>query len=313
VDKQNIGGELKVAHKSNSTRRLLLTAIGLLSFGVPLAICGAAAPASRVQSAAGAPPPTFEVASVKPNRGGIEKGGKTRIIEPGRITYMNASLGELIEMAYGIKHYQLSGPDWIVNRGSSDRFDVIATAGTPVSIDEVKQMLGPLVVERFHLTFHRETRELPVFELVIAKGGPKFEQSDGAGGVQSVREKGGPKSKQSNESGGAQGMKPDGQGGFFFRNWTMAAFANWLSGLPSVGRPVIDRTGLEGRYSFDANLFNFSKDTEADDSKRAMMSGDASDAVFSTLQTQLGLKLVAQKATIEIIVIDHADKIPTEN
>ncbi|HUK30006.1 MAG TPA: TIGR03435 family protein, partial [Candidatus Acidoferrum sp.] len=88
---------------------------------------------------------------------------------------------------------------------------------------------------------------------------------------------------------------------------------DWLSGLPSVGRPVIDQTGLAGVYSFDANLFNFSKDMDIGDQKRALGNGDASIAVFSTLATQLGLKLVAQKAQVEIIVVDHADKIPTEN
>jgi uncharacterized protein (TIGR03435 family) len=267
--------------------------VRLGAVAVPILAVGMIAIPSHGQSQGGAAPPAFEVASVKVNRGGIEKGERTRTIEPGKITYMNASLGEFIAMAYGVKRYQLSGPDWVVNPGSSDRFDVIASAGSPVSTEEVKRMLGPLLVERFHLTFHREMRELPVFELVVAKNGPKIEPS-GKAGV-------------------AQSMKPDGQGGFIFTNWTMSSFVGWLSGLPSVGRPVIDHTGLDGTYTFDANLFNFTKETDIGDTKRAMVSGDASDAVFSTLQSQLGLKLVAQRATIEIIVIDHAGRLPTEN
>jgi uncharacterized protein (TIGR03435 family) len=270
----------------------LFTAIGSLSIAAATAIGGIAAARDYAQTQSAIAPSAFEVASVKPNRKGI-KGERTRVIELGKITYLNASLGEFIAMAYGVTRYQISGPEWIVNNGSSDRYDVIATAGSPVSTEEVKRMLGPLLAERFHLIFHRETRELSVFELVLAKGGPKF--------------------KPSEKAEGAQSMKPDGEGGFYFRNWTMASFGNWLSGLPSVGRPVIDRTGLEGFHSFDANLFNFTKETDTGDTKRAMVSGDASDAIFSTLQNQLGLKLVAQRAMMEIIVIDHADKLPTEN
>ncbi len=293
VHELGIGGMVRIARGLGFHKRLLLSAAGLLSIAVPVAIGGFAAASGLCQSQTTGAPAAFEVASVKAHQGGADKGERTRIIEPGRITYMNASLGEFIAMAYGVKRYQVSGPDWIVNPGSSDRYDVIATAGSPVSTEEVKRMLGPLLAERFHLIFHRETRELSVFELVLAKGGPKF--------------------KPSEKAEGAQSMKPDGEGGFYFRNWTMASFGNWLSGLPSVGRPVIDRTGLEGFYSFDANLFNFTKETDTGDTKRAMVSGDASDAIFSTLQNQLGLKLVAQRAMMEIIVIDHADKLPTEN
>jgi bla regulator protein BlaR1 len=279
------------AKKLNFSKKLLLGTAGVLAIAVPVAIGGMVAFPNHGQSQ---PAPTpFEVASVKANRGGIDKGERTRIIEPGRITYMNAGLGEYIALAYGVKRYQVSGPDWIVNPSTSDRYDVIASAGSPVSTDDVKRMLQPLLAERFHLTFHRETRELPVYALLVDKNGPKI--------------------KQSAEDGTPQSMKPDGEGGFFFKNWTMSTFGDWLSGLPAVGRPVIDQTGLGGLYSFDANLFNFSKDMDIGDQKRALGNGDASIAVFSTLASQLGLKLVAQKAQVEIIVVDHADKVPTEN
>jgi uncharacterized protein (TIGR03435 family) len=89
--------------------------------------------------------------------------------------------------------------------------------------------------------------------------------------------------------------------------------ADWLTGLPSIARPVVDRTGLDGRYTFSANLFNFPKGTPPDDMKRGMRSSDASDAIFSALPEQLGLKLESQKAPIEILIIDHADKLPTAN
>jgi uncharacterized protein (TIGR03435 family) len=279
------------AKKLNFSKKFLLGAAGVLAIAVPVAIGGIISLPARGESQA--TPTPFEVASVKANRGGIDKGERTRIVEPGRITYMNAGLGEYIALAYSVKRYQVSGPDWIVDPGTSDRYDVIANAGSPVSTDEVKRMLQPLLAERFHLTFHREMRELSVFALVVDKNGPKI--------------------KQSAEDGTPQSMKPDGEGGFLFNNWTMSTFGDWLTGLPAVARPVVDHTGLQGVYSFDTNLFNFSKDMDMGDQKRALARGDASEAIFSTLASQLGLKLVAQKAQVEIIVVDHADKVPTEN
>lgn len=231
----------------------------------------------------------FEAASVKRNQSG---GRTTRIVEPGRITYLNITLGEFIAMAYGVNRYQISGPEWILNSGSSDRYDLIATAGTAAPIAEVKRMLAPLLAERFHLVIHRETKDSPVFALLVAKGGPKL-------------------GKASN--GGDASMAPDGEGGFSFKNWSMASLADWLTYLPSVGRLVIDRSGLAGTYSFRANFFGFGKGIEAGEMKAQMSSGDAADAVFTALREQLGLKLEAQKAPVEMIVIDHADKVPTEN
>jgi uncharacterized protein (TIGR03435 family) len=269
-------------------RALLLATAAVAAVAGPIAIGILYAPASHAQSQAETAPPTFEAASVKPTQG-----GRTRSIEPGRITYLDTTLGEFIAMAYGLKQYQISAPDWIMNADRSGRYDVVATTGRPVSSDEIKRMLGPLLVERFHLAFHRETRELPVFALVLAKGGPKF--------------------KQPGDGGGALPPSPDGEGGFSFKNWSMATLADWLTGLPSLGRPVIDRTGLEGRYSFHANLFNFPKGTRPDEMKLGMANGDASDAISSTLPEQLGLKLESQKAQTEILVVDYADKVPIEN
>jgi uncharacterized protein (TIGR03435 family) len=242
----------------------------------------------RAQEHAETAPRAFEAASIKPTQG-----GRTRSIEPGRITYLDTALGEFITMAYGLKRYQVSGPDWIMNADRSGRYDLVATTGSPVSADEIKRMLGPLLVERFHLAFHRETRELPVFALVVAKGGPKL--------------------KPPGDGGDALPPTPDGTGGFSYKNWSMATLADWLSVLPSVGRPVIDRTGLEGRYSFNANLFDFPKEMSTRDMKIAMGRSDANDAIFSALPEQLGLKLESQKAPVEILVIDHADKVPVEN
>ncbi len=268
-------------------RKLLLASAAVAAIAGPLAVGIIYAPASHAQSKAETAPRAFEAASVKPTQG-----GRTRSIEPGRITYLDTTLGEFIAMAYGLKRYQVSGPDWIMNADRSSRYDLVATAGTPVSAEEIQRMLGPLLVERFHLAFHRESRVLPVFALAVAKGGLKLRQP---------------------ADGGAVGVGLDGEGGLIFKNYSMAAFADWLSVLPAVGRPVIDHTGVDGRYTFHANLFDLPKDVSGVDIKMAMGRSEGNDVIFSTLPEQLGLKLESQKAPIEILVIDHADKVPVDN
>jgi uncharacterized protein (TIGR03435 family) len=275
----------RTADGLNFGRKLLLAGAAVVAVAGPIAIGALYAFPSRAQSQAGGAPHAFEAASVKPNRAG---GVTTRRIEPGTITYLNITLGEFIAMAYGVKHYQLSGPDWIVNYGSTDRYDVVAKAAGAVFAEPLKRMLGPLLVDRFHLAFHRETRELPVFALVVAKGGPKFKPGDG----------------------GAMSIRLDGKGGYAYTNYSMATLADSLSLMTAVGRPVLDRTGLAGGYSFNADLYNMPKGLSPAEFKDAMVN---SDAVFSALPEQLGLKLESQKAPIEILVIDHADKVPVEN
>jgi uncharacterized protein (TIGR03435 family) len=230
----------------------------------------------------------FEVSSVKPVAPNRVSRGTTRRIEPGSITYLNITLGEFITMAYEVKHYQLSGPNWIVDFGSTDRYDLIAKAATAASKQEIQKMLGPLLAERFHLVIHRETREFPVYALVVTKNGPKFKPGDG----------------------GPLSVAPDSDGGFYYKNYTMEALAESLSLMTSVARPVLDRTGLKGAYSFNADIYNLAKGLGPAEWKEAMVN---SDAIFSTLPDQLGLKLESQKAPIDIIAIDRADKVPIKN
>jgi len=231
--------------------------------------------------------PSFEVASVKIHKGG---GGTTREIEPDGLRFLNITLGEFINMAYGGKRYQIAGPDWAVNNASSDRFDIIAKASGSVPAEQLRKMIGPLLAERFKLQFHRETRELPVYALTVLKGGPRFKEGDG----------------------GESSAYPDGKGGVSFKNYPMEALANLLSNMPAVGRAVVDRTGLSGKYTFTANL----TDAPAGADIKAGLGADAdpvSSPISSNLQLQLGLKLEAIKAPIEMMVIDHIEKTPTEN
>ena len=281
----------RAARRLDLRRRILLIAAGAAALLGPIAVGIFGALPGRAQTQAETPVPAFEAASVKPHQDtGIRN--RARSIEPGRITYLDMPLCLLIAAAYDVKPYQLSGPDWIVNLRSDVTYDVVATAGKPVSVPEIKRMLGPLLAERFHLAFHRETRELPVFALLVAKGGPKF-KDPGDGGEPVVR--------------------PDSGGGLSFQNFSMDDLAGWLTMMPSMGRPVIDRTGMAGSFSFHANLFGLERGAPPGDLKRTMISGDGAATLRGTLPEQLGLKLEAQKAPLEILVIDHADRIPTAN
>jgi uncharacterized protein (TIGR03435 family) len=235
-----------------------------------------AQPAPRLQ---------FEVASVKANTRG---GRTTRRIEPQGLTYLNVTLGEFIQIAYGLKHYQVVGDDWITT-AAGNRYDIVAKAAAPAPEADLQQMLAPVLEDRFHLKTHRETRQLPVYVLVQAKGGAKLKEGDG----------------------GEQYAMPAAGGGFRFQNYPMAAFVNILLVMRSVGRPVIDRTGLSGRYTFTANLQDLPAGATGDDLKRAVVESDTT--VFSALEDQLGLKLTPAREPIDLLIVDHADRVPTSD
>ena len=150
-------------------------------------------------------------------------------------------------------------------------------------------MLAPLLEERFHLKIHRETRVMPVYVLVQGKNGAKLKDGDG----------------------GNTWVSPDPAGGFRFQNYPIAALANMLSLMRPIGRPVIDRTGLSGNYTFSANLQDLPQGSNAEDLKVAVATSDI--VVFAALEDQLGLKLNSERAPIDLIVVDHADKVPTED
>jgi uncharacterized protein (TIGR03435 family) len=137
------------------------------------------------------------------------------------MTYLNITLGEFIRLPYDVRSYQIDGPAWITN--GSTRFDIVAKSSSPMTEQERHAALVPLLAERFHLKLHRETRTLPVYSLVIDKGGPKFKEGDGR--------------DSSVASDAATGRVR-------CANYPMSPVAALLSAMPSTGRPVLDRTGF---------------------------------------------------------------------
>ena len=150
-------------------------------------------------------------------------------------------------------------------------------------------MLQTLLADRFKLALHREQKELAVYALLTGKNGPKLHPSDGEGEFN---------------------MGPA-AGGLGFQKISMTDFAaRFLSRLPPIGRPVLDKTGLTGRYDFTLSLAA-SPNAGAADLKRAAV--EEGFSLFSYALDQIGLRLEAQKAMIDMLVVDRAEKIPTEN
>jgi uncharacterized protein (TIGR03435 family) len=238
-----------------------------------------AALASCALLAQDADTPAFDVASVKPNPSGANS---THISHTGgTLTVTNATLKYCILRAYGVADAQVSGPAWL----DTERYDIVAKAAADAVSDRHPLRLRALLAERFKLAVHRETRESSVYALVVAKNGPKIIKEepigDGDGDLESSR------------------------GHVTAKAVSMNHLATFLAGpRAALGRVVVNQTGLGGVYSFTLDWTPEESDSKAPDSHPPLP---------AALQEQLGLKVEARKAPVEILVIDHVEKIPTEN
>lgn len=218
---------------------------------------------------------SFEVVSVKPSR---SDGSHSKSM-PGRYSATNIKVRELIQDAFRVKDFQISRtPNWTDTEG----FDIAATTGSSGNLTdkELEPMLQSLLADRFKLRFHRETKELSAYALVVAKNGPKLIAHSGdAVPDTSIRHGSGKLIMSATKA-------------------TMSRLSDVLG--RRTGRTVVDRTGLSGEY--DLKL-EWAPDLTAE-------SVDAS--IFAALQEQLGLKLEPTKAPVEIIVVDHVEK-PSDN
>jgi uncharacterized protein (TIGR03435 family) len=194
-----------------------------------------------------------------------------------RITVRNESLRGIIFFAYGIpwgRDYAFAGPDWL----DSEKFDIVATFPAETSREVVRDMLQTLLSERFGLRTHPESRKLESYVLLVGKRGPKLQA----------------------DTTGAEGAFIWGEDRVTCRAISVAGLANRLSGPAfKLGRPVVDMTGLKGAYDF---TLNWSSDTVL-----------AGPSVFTAIEEQLGLRLVARKAAFKIVVVDRVEKVPTGN
>jgi uncharacterized protein (TIGR03435 family) len=216
----------------------------------------------------------FEVASVKPNQ---SMGMNTSMNKTpdGGLACVNVPLRMLIVFAYDIRDHQLSGgPPWM----DSDRYDIMAKGSGGAGANDwavIRQKVKALLADRFKLAVHTETKEQPIFALVVAKGGPHLEKSQTEKGPQII---------------GRTGI-------FTCKKITMQDFAERALG-DRLGRKVIDKTGIAGEFDFQIKYVE----------ERAAAAGEVGPDFLNAMQEQLGLKVESQKGSVEVIVIDHVEK-----
>jgi len=311
-----------VARKLDLSRKLLLSTAGLLAVVVPIFFGLVNATPIRAQSqaestAAGAHDLEvhgFETASIKPHKSGGAVEMSKLLFTPYGLSATNVTLQTLIRDVYRVQASQIVGPPDLLN---SDKYDIEARMEKSVadelrkldpmqSLPERERMLQALLADRFKLTVHHETKELPVYALAIAENGPKLQEAKpgdaNANGI-----------KGPNGHPGGPGNIRMGRGMLTGQALSMADFVRALS--DQLGRPVLDKTGLTGKYDVtlqwtpdDSQLPMF-KQTGTPSAPPPALSGSS---FFTVIQEQLGLELESQDSPVETLVIDHVEK-PSEN
>jgi len=283
-------------------RRGRLTRMRALAFLTILAAAAAQTPDAA----------QFEVASVRiappPDGRGMRvsiRGGPGSP-DPTLFTCENCGLSGLIMQAFDLQEYQLSGPSWLLAMGmDSARFMVSAKIPAGTTKEQFRLMLQNLLAERFQMTFHRDKKEMTILNLVVAKNGPKFKESKPVEAADEDRP--GPPGPPKKDADGFP-ILPAGKGqrmaimngrAAMRSEESIAQLAQMLAN--QLHQAVIDATGLSGKYEIGLTW----------------VPGDAPDnpgpTIFAALQEQLGLKLESKKGMVEILVVDHVEKTPTEN
>jgi len=230
------------------------------------AVIGLAAVAALAQTRP-APTPTFEVASVKLSKTGGMPGLHP---EPARFAATNMTLKSLLMTAYSIREDQITGgPNWL----DSDRYDIAAKCERISNLDDQKQMLRALLIDRFKLRIRQTSKNVPGFDLIVAKNGPKLRTA-----------------KEGEPS---------------FRRFGLGRLAVQNAPMPTFARLLVELRFTPENYQ--------PKPPDSDESKHEPAPPDPNgSSIFTALQEQLGLKLESKKGPAEILIIDHAEK-PSEN
>ena len=235
--------------------------------------------------------PSFDVASVRMASGeapakddytaGYNAGVRLALAAQGlriqgkRVRVTDNSLKDLVRMAYGVKEHQVLGPGWI----AQEKYDVDATIPAEARREQVPEMLRGLLRQRFQMEVHRETREMPVYTLEAAKGGAKLTAV----------------------APGTRGSTSAGPGRVIAPAATLGTFAELLT--KAEDHPVVDMTGIAGLFHFD---LRYSSGSEGS-------AGDPATPLATALAEQFGLRLERRRLPVEVVVVDRANKVPTEN
>ncbi len=238
------------------------------------------------------PAPAFEVASVKASTTSVGgegmgpgRGGREMVTpSPAGVTMKNVHLKSVIQWAYHLQAIQISGPGWL----DDNRYDVVAKAASQVPTERQRLMMQTLLAERFKLTCHRETKEMPAYVFTVAKSGHKLKPS---------------------ESEGEMELKPNGSSKMAasFSRVTMAQLMETVSS-PLQG-VVVDQTGLKGSYDFTLDMSAF---MGGGDFKPTGIE-DVITLIIQAAKEQLGIIIEQKKVPAEVLIVEHIEKIPVEN
>ena len=287
-------------------RRALLAIVAAGAVAMPLMLGVLQSPLLLAQSQAAGPLPSFEAASIKRNTAD-EREGPTLGNQGTRFVGANSNLFTIIRHAWRIQPNQiLGGPDWV--RSESERFDITAKAADGTAPLQVQLMLRALLADRFKLKTHHETRDLPIYALVMARQDRRL----GSGitpatfdckSWSAARERGEPVAPPPPKGDMFVCGAKMGRGMMLVGGLSTADVASMLSNFLG-GRPVVDRTGLTGDYEFE---LRWEPDPPPAAGPDALFDLDA-PALFTALQEQLGLKLEATRGPVEVLVIDSAER-----
>jgi uncharacterized protein (TIGR03435 family) len=286
--------------------------------GLMLTLSASLATIPRIHAQSSPPAgPAFEVASIKPNKSGDQR-VMLQLPPTGRMTATNIPLRLLLRQAFDVQDFQIvGGPNWL----STDRFDITAKApeGVTTGPEQLRPMLRALLADRFKLVAHTETREMPIYSLVVARADGKLgaklstAKVDCEARFSAARRAGGPPPAfpapgQPMECGFMMGGGTMNAGGM-----PMLELARSLS--PLVGRIVIDKTGLKDRYDFQ---LTFAPEGRGFGPGPGPGGGEPpavdpnTPSLFTALQEQLGLKLESERGPVDVVVIDRVEP-PTED
>ncbi len=227
---------------------------------------------------------SFDAVSIKPN---VSAGGISSIRPTaGRVTMENVSLKKVMLNAWAIpddREYAIVGPDWL----TTEHFDITATFPADAQVTQMREMLQGMLADRFGLALHKETRQLPMYSLVVAKGGPKIRAVEAG---------------ESRTSGRA--------GHFEATKISMQKVADLVA--KQAGLPVSNDTGLAGVFDFTLE-WSPEADLKVGAADPAAASGSSGVSIFTALQEQLGLRLESKKGSVEVLVVDRMQRMPTAN
>jgi len=234
-----------------------------------------------------AQPLAFDAASVVPS---LHGGPSSFRVTPSGIYYTNATLEDCIQAAYQVSRFEVSGPAWLGTR----RFDITAQGVGRATKEQLMLMLQALLADRFALRLHREPREMRAFALTVRRGGPKLTPGEPNGLADIIT----------------------GSSGTDLRSHTMAQLAHYLSRFAPIGLPVVDKTGIDGRYDMHIDLAPLAEGKKLENApgageRRSLV--EAPSTIFNDALRPYGLELESRKLLVDVLVIDQAHSDPTTN